>query len=211
MRSGGATVAINDDWGGTAALSTAFNLVGAFGFIAPNSKDAALLETALPAGGYTVQVRDTGAAAGTVIAELYDATATSNQTAGTPRLINVSVLKQIATGTSLTTGFVLAGATARTVLIRAIGPGLAQFGVAGTMVDPLLTLYRGATRIAENDNWSGTPEIAEAGRSVGAFAPAAADSKDAILLLTLPAGSYSAQVAGPGGGGAVLVEIYEIP
>jgi hypothetical protein len=79
------------------------------------------------------------------------------------------------------------------------------------MADPLLTLFRGTTKIAENDNWGGAPELTEAGNSVGAFAVAGADSKDAILLLTLPAGTYSAQVSGPAGGGAALVEIYEIP
>ena len=211
VRSGGATVAINDDWSGTAALNTCFAQVGAFGFVSATSKDAALLESALPAGGYTIQVRDNGAVSGTVIAELYDATPAAAVTATTPRLVNVSVLKQIATGTSLTTGFVLGGTTARTVLIRAIGPGLAQFGVGGVMADPLLTLFRGTTKIAENDNWGGAPELTEAGNSVGAFAVAGADSKDAILLLTLPAGTYSAQVSGPAGGGAALVEIYEIP
>ena len=210
-RSSGQAVAINDDWGGTPSLTAAFTQVGAFGFASPNSKDAAIVEPALAAGGYTVQVRDTGAAAGTVIAELYDATPAAAATATTPRLINVSVLKQIATGSSLTTGFVLGGSTARTVLIRAIGPGLAQFGVGGAMPDPLLTLYRDSTKIAENDNWGGAAEITDAGNSVGAFALAGTDSKDAILLLTLPAGGYSAQVSGPAGGGMALVEIYEIP
>ena len=56
----------------------------------------------------------------------------------TPRFINVSVLKQINAGATLTTGFVIGGSSARTVLIRAVGPtlGAPPFGIAGVMNDP---------------------------------------------------------------------------
>jgi hypothetical protein len=45
---------------------------------------------------------------------------------------------------------------------------------------------------------------------VGAFA-LGAGSKDAVLLVTLPAGAYTAQVSGVAGGGIALVEVYEVP
>ena len=39
------------------------------------------------------------------------------------------------------------------VLVRAIGPALANFGVTGFLADPALTVYSGSTAIASNDNW----------------------------------------------------------
>jgi hypothetical protein len=39
-----------------------------------------------------------------------------------------------------------------------------------------------------------------------------AGSKDAVMLVSLPAGSYSAVVSGVGGGtGTVIVELYVVP
>jgi hypothetical protein len=46
-------------------------------------------------------------------------------------------------------GWVLSpGATSRRLLMRAVGPGLAPFGVTGLLADPRLELYQGGTRIA---------------------------------------------------------------
>ena len=206
------TVAANNDWLGTAALSNAFVQVGAFPYLSAGSKDAAVLASSLAPGSYTVQVGDNAGGTGTVIAELYDSTPAGVFTTATPRLINVSVLKQISAGTTLTAGFVVGGTTAKTVLVRAIGPGLAQFGVGGTMSDPKLALFNGASvKIGENDNWGGDPQLTAVGTSVGAFAITTLDSKDAMLLVTLAPGSYSAQVSAADAGGAALVEVYEVP
>lgn len=208
---GGSAVATNDNWNGDNALSNAFAQVGAFPFAAATSKDAAVYNSGFAARAYTIDVSAVGGASGEVIAELYDATATAAFGASTPRLVNVSVRKQINAGETLTAGFVVGGTTARTVLVRAIGPGLAAFGVPGTMPDPQLALYRGADQVAGNDNWGGDPQLTAAGGSVGAFGIADAQSKDAILLITLPPGSYTAEVKGAGAGGSALVEVYEVP
>jgi hypothetical protein len=124
------------------------------------------------------------------------------------------VRKQIDAGASLTVGFVIGGNTARTVLVRAIGPGLAAFGVPGTMPDPQLALFNSSqVRMVENDNWGGDPQITNASTSVGAFAIADAAGKDAMMLTTLAPGGYTVQVNGvPNtGGGSALVEVYEVP
>jgi hypothetical protein len=147
-----------------------------------------------------------------VIAEFYDATPITAFRATTPRLVNVSVRKQIDAGGSLTAGFVIGGSTAKTVLVRAIGPGLGVFGVPGVMADPKLDLFNGSSvRIAANDNWGGDAQITAAGTRVGAFAIANRTSADAMLLVTLMPGSYSAEVRGTNGGGQALVEVYEVP
>ncbi|MSU50763.1 MAG: hypothetical protein EXS37_17035 [Opitutus sp.] len=209
--SAGVVVASNDNWSGDATLSAAFGRVGAFPLASATSKDAAVFNPGFSAGPYTIDVGSVGGAVGEVIAELYDATATASFSAATPRLVNVSVRKQIGATEILTAGFVVGGNTARTVLVRAIGPGLAAFGVSGTIPDPQLTLNSGALQIAVNDNWGGDSQLTAAGGAVGAFAIANAASKDAILLITLAPGAYTAEVKGIGGGGSVLVEVYEVP
>jgi len=206
-------VATNNDWNGEATLSAAFAQVGAFPLASNTSKDAAVYNAGFAARDYTIQIGGVGGATGEVLAELYDATATDTFGASTPRLVNVSVRKQIDAGSSLTAGFVVGGNTARTVLVRAIGPGLAAFGVAGTLADPQLALFAGTAKIAENDNWGGDSQLTGAGSGVGAFAIANASSKDAMLLITLAPGNYTAQVSGVtgSGGGSALVEVYEVP
>lgn len=213
--SGATITATNDDWGGSPALTTAFSQVGAFPFPVANSKDAASFNPAMPAGAYTIQVSGVGGATGSVIAELYDASPTDAVNASTPRLVNVSVLKPIEAGDILTAGFVIGGGSgaAKTVLLRAIGPtlGVAPFNVGGAMPDPKLELFRGQTVIASNDNWGGDPQFTAVGNSVGAFAIANPASRDAILLVTLAPGNYTAQVSGVGAGGTALIEVYEVP
>ena len=123
---------------------------------------------------------------GTVIAELYDATPAGTFSATTPRLVNVSVLKQIATGETLTAGFVIGGTTAKTVLIRAIGPalGFPPFNIGGAMPDPELTLVNTSASppvtVAANNDWGGASTLNATIGRVGAFAVNNFASKDAM-------------------------------
>lgn len=211
-------VASNNDWGGVAALGAAFAQVGAFPYASADSKDAGLYQPSLAAGNYTLQVNDPSGGAGTVIAELYDATPTTALQIGTPRLINVSVLKQVPAGETLTAGFVVGGAVGASlnVLVRAVGPtlGAAPFSIGGVMADPALELFNNATgaRINANNDWGGTPALTAAFGKVGAFALAGPATRDSVLLVTLSPGQYSARVSGAdGGGGMVIVEVYEVP
>jgi hypothetical protein len=110
---------------------------------------------------------------------------------------------------------VLGGTTARTVLVRGIGPTLGSaFGIPGVMADPKLELFDNATsqKITENNDWGGDSALATTSASVGAFPLASGATKDAVLLVTLPPGQYSARVSGAdGGGGTAIVEVYEVP
>ena len=212
--SGQTVAAANDNWGGTAALNSAFAAVGAFGYPSADSKDAAVYNPALNTGSYTVQVAGVAGATGTVIAELYDSTPSSQFTSLTPRLINVSVLKTINSGEILTAGFVIAGSTPKQVLIRAVGPtlGVVPFGIGGVMPDPKLDLFSGQTVVKSNDNWGGDAQLAAASTAVGAFALSSPTSKDAVLLATLAPGNYTVQVSGvAGASGLTLIEVYEVP
>lgn len=207
--SGATKVGENDNWGGAASTSAVMAQVGAFPFAASNSRDAAISLPSLASGANSAKISGTGA--GTVLAELYDATPNDQFTAATPRLVNVSVLKHL--GTGVTAGFVVGGSTPRTVLVRAIGPtlGAAPFNVPGVVADPQLALFAGQSQIGTNDNWGGTGALSTAFAQVGAFA-LAANSRDAALLVTLQPGSYTAQVSGVNNTtGIALVEVYEVP
>ncbi len=203
-------VTTNDNWGGGASMIAAFSSVGAFALSSP--LDSAALSSATP-GGYTVQVTGKDTASGLVLAEIYDNSTT--RTATSPRLINLSTLTQIDAGATLAVGFVLRGNTARTVLVRGIGPSLGTiFGLGGVMTDPKLELFNNDTgaKVTENDNWGGDAQLMDAAASVGAFALADTATKDAVLLVTLPPGAYSARVGGVGtSAGTAIIEVYELP
>ena len=206
------TVATNDNWAGDATVLARIVQTGAFGYTSAASLDAALaLSPAL--GSYTVQILGKNGGTGLALAEIYDATAAASFTAATPRLVNVSARTQVGTGDGiLFAGFVIGGTTAKTVLIRGIGPTLGVFGVAGALDDPKLQLFAGATLLRENDNWGGDAQIVATAASVGAFPIANLASKDAILLVTLLPGSYTAQISGVAATtGVALVEVYEVP
>jgi len=85
--------------------------------------------------------------------------------------------------------------------VRAIGgTTLSAFGVPGVLVDPLLALFSGATKLEENNDWSAAANAAAINTTttaLGTFA-LAAGSKDSVILMTLPPGSYTAQVSGVG-------------
>lgn len=207
--SGPALVASNDNWtdlgdAQTLGLIRLFGQLGAFLLNRP--LDSALSQT-VAAGAYTAQVSSTGTA-GVALAELYDADAATGA-----RFTNVSARAQVGTGDNiLIAGFALSGNVPRQILIRGIGPGLTQFGVTGVLANPTLALYRGSTKVAENDDWGGAGALVAAFQDVGAFAPASTSSRDSALLVTLTPGSYTAQVSGVNNtSGVALIEIYELP
>jgi hypothetical protein len=212
LYSAGTVLATNDGWAGNATIAAEALQVGAFAWTNPASHDSAIA-TQLAAGSYTAQVSGQSNDAGVSLAEIYEATNSISLTTSTPHLVNLSARVMVGTGGNiLIAGFVIGGSCATTVLIRASGPALSAFGVAGALPDPELTLSSGPTTLATDDGWGGDPQIAATAASVGAFSWGAAATPDSALLVTLPPGSYTAQVAGASGDtGVSLVEVYEVP
>jgi hypothetical protein len=205
-------VAMNTGWGSNAAAVTAADsAVGAFA-LAPGSHDTALVES-LPSGGYTAQLSGESTDTGDALAEIYDATPAGTYTVATPRLTNLSARGTVGTGGNiLIAGFVIGGSTAKTVLIRASGPVLAEFGVTGFLPDPKLQLFSGSTVLATNVSWAANTQITAVANAVGAFSWGVAGTADSALLVTLPPGAYTAEISGAGGDtGVALVEVYEVP
>jgi hypothetical protein len=192
-------------WANDQTIAATAASVGAFPLV-PGSRDSAVV-TPLPPGSYTAQAA-APAGDGTILVEGYVVEGRGNL-----RNISARGLVAAAEPRSLVLGFVISGAGARPVLLRAVGPGLQGFGVSNTASRPRLELFSGDnTLLAQNAGHEAAPNVTamiSAGREYGAF-PLPAGSADAALLLHLPAGVYIARVsAAPDSPpGVALVELY---
>jgi hypothetical protein len=205
-------IASNSAWAGSPAIASAASSVGAFAWTSASSHDSALLQT-LPPGAYTAEISGASGDTGVALAEVYDDTPAGSYTPASTRLVNVSARVYAGAGPNiLIAGMVIGGATSKTVLIRASGPALKQFSVAGTLPDPQLQIFDSSGRmIASNNGWGADTQIATVASSVGAFSWGSSATPDSALLLTLPPGAYTAQVSGASGDtGVALVEVYDV-
>jgi len=128
------------------------------------------------------------------------------------RFVNISTRGEVGTGSKfLIGGFVVSGSTPKRILIRGIGPTLAAYGIFGVLLNPVLTVFNSQNEeVAVNDDWVSS-EIADAFSQVGAF-ELSPNSFDSAVILTLPSGSYTAQLRGKNQTtGVALLEIYELP
>ncbi|MGY8719533.1 MAG: hypothetical protein ACKVI3_17340, partial [Verrucomicrobiia bacterium] len=203
-----------DDWIDEPNVSDIRSRSAALGAFAPTSGFEAILLRSVEPNPYTVLVTDVFGDTGEVLIEAYDAD--SPDAAG--RLTNLSTRTQVGGSAGiLTAGFVIAGTGDLTLLIRGVGPTLADYGVSDVMGDPTLRVISSATGadVGFNDDWgfasSGSTLLRTTASAVGAFA-LREDSADAALLITLPPGVYTVQMdaydnMSPGTG---LVEIYEV-
>ena len=122
--------------------------------------------------------------------------------------MNIATRLPVLTGDDvLIGGFIIGGTVPKKVVVRARGPSLAQFGIAGVLANPLLQVFSGANQVAVNDNWQQAANAAEIQAS--GFAPAHA--LESAVLMTLQPGAYTAIVSGAGGvTGVGIVEVFEV-
>lgn len=127
------------------------------------------------------------------------------------RFVNSSIRNNVSAGTgTLIVGFVVGGTGTtgnKPLLLRAIGPALAPFGVASFSADPVAILVTGSSTVATNDNWAGNADVVRTGAQVGAFPLTDPASRDAALATSRPPGAHTLQVSGPAG--VALAEIYD--
>jgi hypothetical protein len=161
------------------------------------------------AGSYTCTATNTS---GSVTSSA--ATLTVTPTSNPGRLINLSCRAQVGTGGNIVFGGFAIGGSGTTgqqsVLVRASGPALTQFGVPGVLPDPQLQLFSGQTLMQTAEGWAGNATIAATASAVGAFAWNTPTSHDSAMDVNLSGGAYTAQVAGQSGDtGDALVEVYD--
>lgn len=206
-------IASNDSWaaeGRSGQLSEAAARTGAFQLLG-NSRDAALLNAITP-GAHSATIGAADQGAGIALVEVYDA---EPGNAGA-QLSNLSTRAVVGTGIGvLTPGLVIGGNAPVRLLVRAVGPTLATFGVRETIAQPTLTvLTQAGTTLAANTGWTTSglaADIRAAATRVGAF-PLLERSADSALIVTLQPGAYTVRVAGVGDTtGEALVELYVLP
>jgi hypothetical protein len=106
-------------------------------------------------------------------------------------------------------GFTLGGNNNPTrIAVRGRGPSLSQFNLSPLLADPTLELRnQNGTIMIVNDDWQSDPVSAAA---LSANGLGLSDSKESGIFAVLPAGQYTAILAGKGGTGIGLIEIYNL-
>ena len=160
---------------------------------------------ALPPAAYTAIVRGKNGTTGVGVVEAYDL-----DSAAASRLGNISTRGFVDLDDNvMIAGLIVSppGGSSTKVLVRALGPTLADFGVPGILADPTLDLVNGSgMTVRSNDNWKDAQrsEIEAAGLAPG-------HDEEAALVETLGPGAYTAIVRGSGRTtGVGLVEVYNI-
>lgn len=197
------SIVINDNWrdnspGDLAVLSTSQ--------LNPSSDLESAIVADLGPGEYTAILRGKANDTGVALIEEYDLGSFSSS-----QLANFSTRGFVQTGDNVMIGGFIVGpsfAGSASVVIRALGPSLADYGISNPLLDPQLGVHDGdGNLIAENDNWMDGPDT-EAIASVGLTPPAQAES--ALLEDFIP-GSYTVIITGADGGvGVALLEIYNV-
>jgi hypothetical protein len=125
-------------------------------------------------------------------------------------LLNISTRGQVGVDpNALIGGFFVGGTDSKQILVRAIGPSLAAFGVQNALADPTLEFFNGqGTKVDANDDWMNSAQKAQIQGS--GLAPT--NAKESAILQTLAAGPYTAVVRGANSGtGVGSVEVYQLP
>ena len=195
-------------------------------YLASISIDSSIFESARTLGRQDVQIDPNNY-------DLHTKSEIEAAAAAARTIVNVSSRVTLGSGEIVTPGFVVLG-TSKKLLIRAVGPKLADLGVPSPMQNPEMSIFKVSLDgsppdlVATIDDWkndnpiSELPLIVSATSSSGAFPlePTETfqgrpfmtdDTSSAAALLILDVGVYTVQVSSADEGvGEVLVEVYEI-
>lgn len=200
----GATIASNDNWGNAANRQEIVDTG-----IAPVSPNEAAILTTLPSDpnsvAYTAIVKGANNTTGLGLVEVYDLDSGPGST-----LLNIATRGQVNVDpNALIGGFFLGGTESKRVLVRAIGPSLAFFGIPNALADPILELRNSSgTLLDSNDDWGLSPNQAE----IQASGTAPTNPKESAVIQILSAAPYTAIVRGVNStAGVGSVEVYQLP
>src|SRR5262249_19322074 len=130
---------------------------------------------------------------------------------------NISTRALVQTGADVMIGgFIIEGNGPKTVIVRAIGPELARFGIPNALADPALDLHNGnGALIASNNNWQitiiGGIITANQVSAIQSSGHAPTEASESAIIATLQPGNYTAIVRGVNNTtGVGLVEVYDL-
>jgi phospholipase/lecithinase/hemolysin len=196
VNSSNVVVASNDNW-----RSTQEPQITASGLAPHNDLESAIIAT-LPPGSYSALVSGKNGETGIGLVDVYELDATSSI------FHNLSTRGFVGTGDNvLIGGFIIGNGEQPVIVVRAIGPTLGSFGITQPLQDPTLEVRDGNGDLIafENDWQDNTPTAVKA----ALLQPQ--DSRESAVVLSLPAGKYSAIVRGKNGTtGVALVEAYRL-
>ena len=202
--SGNTVIASNDNWGTDPSVTPAV-MTEAGTTAMTNALDSAMVITLQP-GPYTFVVKGKNGS-GVGLGELF------LLSGGTGRLTNISARAQVGEGGDiLIAGFIRQGVGE--LLLRGVGPDLAQYGITNYLTDPVISLHKLSTgsTIVANDDWGQiVGAISDKNARAGAV-PFPQGSKDSAAYVVLGSGGYTLHVSGaqPGEKGVALVEVFEL-
>jgi hypothetical protein len=199
-RQNGSLIMRNDNW-----KDDQRNLIEGGPFQPSDDRESVILAT-LPPANYTAILTGKNSTTGVGLVEVYD-----NDLAADSQLGNISTRGFVQGGNNVMIGgFILgAGSNNSRIALRGIGPSLSQFGLNNVLADPTLELHdaNGATLVS-NDDWNDNP-VSAALLTANGLAPQ--DSRESGIFIAMPAGQFTAILAGKNGGvGVGLVEIYNL-
>lgn len=127
---------------------------------------------------------------------------------------NISTRALVGAADNVTIGGLIVGnGTANgKVLVRGIGPSLNQAGLSNALADPTIELHDGnGATIANNDNWKTRSDGSSQQAEIEATTIPPTNDLESAILATLPAGNYTAIIAGKtGDAGVGLIEAYNL-
>ncbi len=210
LHQGAATLDTNDNWKIKASNGSSQQAEIEATTIPPsNDAEAALVATLAP-GNYTAILSGKSAETGIGLIEVYDLDQTSNAQA-----VNISTRGFVDTGDNVMIGGIIAGpvdAVSSRILIRALGPSLANAGVGNPLANPFLELHdsSGAT-LFTNDDWKKFPDGTSQQADIEATTIPPTNDLESAIVGALPPGNYTAIVRGTGNSSGVsLVEVYNL-
>jgi Astacin (Peptidase family M12A) len=208
--SSGGLIAWNDDWRFRPDGSSQQAEIVATGIPPANILESALVATLPANSAYTAIVSGYNNATGIGVVEAYDLDRTVDS-----RLANISTRGLVGTGDNvMIAGTIIIGTNPASVLLRAIGPSLANFGVPNALPDPTIELRdSNGTLIAFNDDWRFRPDGSSQQAEIIATGIPPADILESALVATLPANNaaYTAIVRGYRNlTGVAVVEAYQL-
>lgn len=198
----GTLIVQNDDWQSDPAQAAQLT---ALGLALHDSKESGLVITLPPGASYTAILAGKNGGTGVGLVEIYD----TNQAAGS-QLANISTRGFVQTGDNVMIGgFILGGNSNTGVVVRGIGPSLAQFGLSPVLANPILELRdSNGVLLIGNDNWQDDSTQAA---QLSAHGLAPQSPNESGIFVSLPAGAFTAILAGGNGGtGIGLIEIYNV-